>query len=95
MVPTSERPTRPPARTTTRGEWRTLFEPLRLAARSPRLARAPRGNGQLVVDVPGFLAPEASMAPLRWFLRSKGHDAQSWGLGTNRGDPESMRYRFF
>lgn len=53
------------------------------------MARAPRGNGSLVIDIPGWTAPEVSMAPLRAFLRSKGHDAHGWGMGTNRGRPES------
>lgn len=34
------------------------------------------------------------MAPIRWFLRSKGHDTRSWGLGRNPGNPEKMRHVF-
>ena len=30
----------------------------------------------------------ASMAPLRAYLRSVGHDAHGWGLGVNSGHPE-------
>lgn len=58
---------------------------MRLLMAGPRLARAPRGDGRVVVDVPGYAAPEASMAPIRMYLRAKGHDARSWGLGTNEG----------
>ncbi|MEM9458363.1 MAG: alpha/beta hydrolase [Myxococcota bacterium] len=91
--PTTARPRGAPSRTRTFGEWRTVIEPLRLGAAVPRLARAPRGDGRLVVDIPGWLAPEASMAPLRAFLRAKGHDARGWGLGTNRGNPERDCHR--
>lgn len=86
--PTAERPAGPPPRRNTLGEWRTLREPPRLLRASPRLLRAPRGDGRLVLDIPGYLAPEATMAPLRLFLRAKGHDARPWGLGTNQGRPE-------
>lgn len=69
-------------------EWRTALLPARLVLGSPRLARAPRGDGGPVVLVPGWLAPELSMTPLRLYLRRLGHDATGWGLGTNRGDAE-------
>jgi hypothetical protein len=70
-------------------EWYTLAALPLLVARTPRLARIPQGNGSLVIDVPGWMSPEASMAPLRTFLRLKGHNAQGWGLGFNRGRPEA------
>jgi surfactin synthase thioesterase subunit len=41
-----------------------------------------------VIDIPGWKAPEASMAPLRAYLRLVGHDAHGWGLGVNTGAPE-------
>lgn len=69
-------------------ELLSAVQPLRLALRAPRLLRGPRGDGRLVVDVPGWKAPEASMAPLRSYLRWLGHDARGWSLGTNDGDPE-------
>lgn len=69
-------------------EWRTLLLPARLLARAPRLARVPRGDGGPVIDIPGWKAPEASMAPLRAYLRAAGHDAHGWGLGVNTGAPE-------
>ena len=53
----------------------------------PRLASAPRGDGHLVVDIPGWRAPELSGAPLRRYLRRLGYDARGWGFGTNTGDP--------
>ncbi len=65
----------------------------RLIASAPRLARAPRGDGGPVVDIPGWRAPESSMAPLRAYLRRLGHDARTWGLGTNMGDPQGDAVR--
>ncbi len=56
----------------------------RPAAR-PRLLAAPRGDGHLVVDVPGWRAPELTGAPLRAYLRRLGYDARSWGFGNQRG----------
>ena len=86
--PTRARPQGPPPRRSLLGELRTVREPARLLAAAPRLRAAPRGDGRLVIDVPGWLAPEASMAPLRAYLRWLGHDARGWGLGANEGTPE-------
>ena len=83
-----EQPTRAPDPRFVGRELRGVLGTARLAAASPRLARAPRGAGGVVVDVPGWGAPEASNLPVRGFLRALGHDARGWGLGTNRGDPE-------
>lgn len=81
----------PPARPPTPGglwsEWRTPLQVARLGACTPRLAFAPRGDRGPVVLAPGWRAPEASMAPLRGYLRLLGHDARYWGLGTNEGHP--------
>ncbi len=60
----------------------------RLVAAAPRLARAPRGDGHTVLDLPGWRAPEVSGAPVRAYLRRLGYDARGWGLGTNAGRPE-------
>ncbi|MEL6343448.1 MAG: alpha/beta hydrolase [Myxococcota bacterium] len=91
--PTSERPQGRPPRARTFGEWRTLLQPVRLFGARARLAAAPRGDGRLVIDIPGYQSPESAMAPIRLFLRSKGHDARPWGFGVNRGDPERDRMR--
>jgi hypothetical protein len=71
------------------GEWRTIATLPGVLARAPQLARIPRGDGAAVIDIPGWKAPEVSMAPLRGYLKLKGHDARSWGLGTNLGTPEA------
>lgn len=93
-VPGWSAPTRPPSRRALRLEPTGALETLRLVGGSHRLARAPRGDGHVVIDLPGWQAPEASMAPLRGYLRLLGYDARGWGLGTNAGDPEGDTRRF-
>ncbi|CAN5654851.1 hypothetical protein BH11ACT8_BH11ACT8_35650 [soil metagenome] len=70
-------------------EWRVALQPARLATQRAALAGAPRGDGSVVLDVPGWKAHESTLAPLRGYLRRLGHDARGWGLGTNRGRPEA------
>lgn len=38
-----------------------------------------------VLSIPGFSGPEFTLAPMTRYLRKLGFDAQTWGLGTNRG----------
>lgn len=86
-VPGVGPPAGPPPNTGLLGEVRTLGQPLRLVARLPALARAPRGSGRPVVVAPGWRTDGRATAPLRAWLSSIGHDAHDWGLGTNTGDP--------
>ncbi len=86
-------PTGPPARSRLLGELATVIQPARLLLRSPRLLRAPRGDGRCTVLVPGWRSPEASMAPIGGYLRRLGHDTRPWGLGVNDGDVEQTRDR--
>ncbi len=81
------RPTGPPPTWATLGELTSPLAAARLVGAVPRLASAPRGDGHLVVDIPGWRAPELSGAPLRGYLRLLGYDARGWGFGTNTGDP--------
>ena len=74
-------------------ELRTGWDVMRLAARTPQLLRAPRGDGRAVVVVPGLRASDASLLPLRSFLIQRGHDARPWGLGTNTGDLDALLER--
>jgi len=46
-----------------------------------------------VIVVPGFRAGDRARAPLRAYPRRVGYDARGWGLGINRGHPESDRDR--
>lgn len=86
--PAAPAPTAPTSARGLANEWRTALLPPLLLARTPKLLRAPRGTGGTVIDIPGWKSPEASMAPLRRYLRNRGHNARGWGLGTNTGDPE-------
>lgn len=88
VAPDAPEPIVPRLATAFLPEWRTALLPGRLLLSAPSLARAPRGDGAPVVDVPGWQAPEATMAPLRGYLRWLGHDARGWGRGVNLGDPE-------
>ena len=80
-------PTGPPSTRTALGELGSALDAVRLVGALPRLAVAPRGDGHLVVDIPGWRAPEVTGAPLRGYLRALGYDARGWGFGTNLGDP--------
>jgi len=67
-------------------EGRAPMELSALMLRLPLLRRAvPRGNGDPVVVLPGFLANDASTWLLRRFLTDIGYDARPWGLGRNVG----------
>lgn len=74
--------------------WRLVAEassPLaaaRLAGATRRLRLMPPGDSHVVVDIPGWRAPEVSGLPLRRYLTWLGYDARGWGLGTNTGDPQ-------
>lgn len=81
------RPAGPPSTWTTLGELGTALGAARLVGAWPRLSQAAPGDGHLVVDVPGWRAPELSGAPLRRYLSRLGYDARGWGFGTNTGDP--------
>ena len=80
-------PSGPPSTRAALGELASVLDGVRLVGALPRLSAAPRGDDHLVVDIPGWKAPELSGAPLRGYLRHLGYDARSWGFGTNTGDP--------
>jgi pimeloyl-ACP methyl ester carboxylesterase len=81
-------------------EPRALLEAALLPASMPLLLQAPRGDGHPVLLLPGFMADEKSLIALKLFLRSKGHDVHTWGLGRNLGFrskhasalPQKIRY---
>lgn len=84
-------PTRPVERLRAPGlvmmlaEARSLLEFNASIVLGPLLLRAPRGDGHPVLALPGFLASDLSMAPLRRYLRELGYDAYSWKMGRNTG----------
>jgi len=58
---------------------------------SPLLMRAPRGDGHPVLALPGFLASDLSMMPLRRYLSELGYDAHAWRMGRNTVGINLMR----
>src|ERR1700746_18693 len=72
-------------------EARGIFEFNASLLLSPLLMRAPRGDGHAVLTLPGFLASDLSMAPLRRYLTELGYDAQAWRMGRNIGGVAKMR----
>ena len=80
----------PPDRLQRARELRSVFEPARLIAGTGRLRVTPRGSGAPMVLFPGLGAGDGALALLRRFLRDRGHRAQGWGLGTNRGNPNAV-----
>ncbi len=84
-----EPPTGPPGRRAGLGELTAPWQLARLLGGAPRLATVPRGDGRIVLDVPGWRASERTGLPLRRYLRWLGWDARGWGLGVNRGFPET------
>lgn len=74
-------PTGPPPLTRVLRELLTVREAIRLPAASWSLERGPRGDGRTVLMVPGLGATDASLLPLRLYLRRLGHDARPVQLG--------------
>ena len=64
---------------------RALFEFNASVLLSPLLMRAPKGDGHPVLALPGFLASDLSMMPMRRYLRELGYDAHAWRMGRNIG----------
>ena len=74
-----------------RGELTVPITAARLAVNAPRMGLGRRIKAPVTVLLPGWLASETSMDPLRRFLRLRGVDARHWGLGRNRGRPLADR----
>jgi len=72
-------------------EARGIFELNASLLLSPLLMRAPRGDGHPVLTLPGFLASDLSMVPMRRYLGELGYDAQAWRMGRNIGGVSRMR----
>jgi pimeloyl-ACP methyl ester carboxylesterase len=87
--PTAE--LRPPGLALMLAEVRGIFEFNASLLLSPLLMRAPRGDGHPVLALPGFLASDLSMAPMRRYLRELGYDTQAWQMGRNTGGVAKMR----
>jgi pimeloyl-ACP methyl ester carboxylesterase len=82
---------RPPGLGLLLAEARAVFELNASLLLSPLLLRAPRGDGHPVLTLPGFLASDLSMAPMRRYLKELGHDTRAWQMGRNIGGVARMR----
>ena len=82
---------RPPGLGMLLAEARGIFELNASLLLSPLLLRAPRGDGHPVLALPGFLASDLSMAPMRRYLSELGYDTYGWEMGRNVGGVSRMR----
>jgi pimeloyl-ACP methyl ester carboxylesterase len=82
---------RPPGIGLLLAEVRGIFEFNASLLLSPLLMRAPRGDGHPVLTLPGFLASDLSMAPMRRYLKQLGYDPYAWNMGRNLGGVSRMR----
>ncbi len=82
----SDAPIAPPGLALKWLEARAGAEALALLARAPLLQlRAPRGRGEPVLVLPGFMADDRSTFLLRRFLQRIGYHVEGWGRGRNDG----------
>src|SRR6202046_4374514 len=89
--PPAARRLRPPGLGLMLAEVRGIFEFNTSVLLSPLLMRAPRGDGHPVLTLPGFLASDLSMAPMRRYLKELGYDTYTWQMGRNAGGVTRMR----
>jgi len=82
---------RPPGLGLLLAEARGIFEFNASLMLSPLLMTAPRGDGHPVLTLPGFLASDLSMAPMRRYLKQLGYDSYAWKMGRNIGGISRMR----
>jgi pimeloyl-ACP methyl ester carboxylesterase len=82
---------RPPGLGLLLAEARGIFEFNASLLLSPLLMRAPTGDGHPVLTLPGFLASDLSMAPMRRYLKELGYDTYAWKMGRNIGGVSRMR----
>ena len=82
---------RPPSLILMLAEARSILEFNASLLLSPLLMRAPKGDGHPVLALPGFLASDLSMAPMRRYLKQLGYDTYAWKMGRNLGGIASRR----
>jgi pimeloyl-ACP methyl ester carboxylesterase len=83
--PAEEERLRPPSWLLMLAEPRALLEFNSSLMLSPLLMQAPRGDGHSVLTLPGFLASDLSMVPMRRYLKGLGYDPHAWNMGRNLG----------
>jgi pimeloyl-ACP methyl ester carboxylesterase len=82
---------RPPGLGLLLAEARGILELNASLLLSPVLMSAPRGDGHPVLTLPGFLASDLSMAPMRRYLKELGYDTRAWQMGRNIGGMARIR----
>jgi pimeloyl-ACP methyl ester carboxylesterase len=90
-APGAEGRLRPPSLFLMLAEARSVLELNTSLLLSPLLMRAPKGDGHPVLTLPGFLASDLSMAPMRRYLKELGYDTNAWNMGRNFGGVASKR----
>lgn len=78
------------------GLWREVAALANLKRRFPAgnaIRPHSQGVGAPVMVIPGFLASDASTAPLRSGLAASGYDVHGWGQGSNLGANEARLER--
>ena len=71
-------------------ELRAPLEAITLSASMPILKRAPQGDGQPVLVLPGFMTGDRATFVLRRYLNEQGFSTHAWGQGTNPGLREDI-----
>jgi hypothetical protein len=82
---------RPPGVGLLLAEARGIFEFNASVFLLPLLMRAPKGDGHPVLTLPGFLASDLSMVPMRRYLNEMGYDCYAWRMGRNIGGVSRIR----
>ncbi len=67
------------------GNMALPFDLARTRAQADALAQTIRGDGRALLLIPGLLASDARMEPMRAILNRAGFDAHHWGQGRNFG----------
>lgn len=76
----------PPLRHTVTELGRVALEAGGSVLLRPLLRALPKGDGHTIITIPGFMGADGSTAMLRRFLRGRGYNAVSWGLGRNASE---------
>ncbi len=67
------------------------FDLARTRAEATALAARMHGDGRRILLIPGLMADEARMEPMRAILNVAGYDAHGWAMGRNYGPrPDSL-----
>lgn len=74
-------------------ELRAPIEALSLLPTMPLLRMAPKGEGQPVIVIPGFLATDNSTYVLRRYLKQQNFNAYGWTMGRNPGLRQDLYLR--